>query len=80
MVEGRLIGTTLGEINQPLRSLSIENGILRLELPNWQPWGFAGAFTERRHNRRCREQLAGGLAGDLQTHVGTMTYKGEYVV
>jgi hypothetical protein len=45
-VVGQLIGTTLGEINQPLRSVSIEDGVLRFELPNWQPWAFAGALTE----------------------------------
>lgn len=43
---GHLIGTTLGEIDQPLRSVSIEDGVLRFELPNWQPWGFAGVLTE----------------------------------
>ena len=45
-VVGKLIGTTLGEINQPLRSVSIEDHVLRFELPNWQPWSFAGALTD----------------------------------
>jgi hypothetical protein len=45
-VVGRLIGTTLGEIDQPLTSVRIEDGVLRFELPNWQPWAFAGMLTE----------------------------------
>jgi hypothetical protein len=45
-VAGKLIGTSLGEINQPLGNLRIEDGVLRFELPNWQPWGFAGILTE----------------------------------
>ncbi|HEY5665942.1 MAG TPA: hypothetical protein VIV64_04410 [Gammaproteobacteria bacterium] len=44
-VAGRLIGTTLGEIGQPLRSLAYSAGVLRFELPNWQPWGFAGELA-----------------------------------
>jgi hypothetical protein len=40
---GRLIGTTLGEIDQPLSSVRYQDGVLRFELPNWQPWAFAGA-------------------------------------
>lgn len=45
-IVGRLIGTTLGEIKQPLQNLSMENDVLRFELPNWQPWDFAGVLTE----------------------------------
>ena len=41
-VVGRLIGTTLGAIDAPLRNLSYEDGLLQFELPNWQPWSFAG--------------------------------------
>ena len=44
-IVGRLIGTTLGEINQPLTSISMEEGVLRFELPNWQPWAFNGELT-----------------------------------
>jgi hypothetical protein len=43
---GQLIGTSLGEINQPLGNVSFADGVLRFELPNWQPWGFAGVLTE----------------------------------
>ncbi len=45
-VAGELVGTTLGAIGQPLRSLRIEERVLRFELPNWQPWAFAGELTE----------------------------------
>lgn len=44
-VIGKLIGTSLGEIDEPLRDVGIEDGVLRFELPNWQPWGFAGELT-----------------------------------
>jgi hypothetical protein len=45
-VVGRLIGTTLGEIDAPLRDSSYAEGVLRFELPNWQPWGFVGELSE----------------------------------
>jgi hypothetical protein len=44
-VVGTLIGTALGPIGQPLRAVSIEERTLRFELPNWQPWSFAGELT-----------------------------------
>jgi hypothetical protein len=46
VVVGRLIGTTLGAIGQPLRRVGIEGRVLRFELPNWQPWSFAGELTD----------------------------------
>ena len=46
VVVGTLIGTTLGEIGRPLRQLRIEERVLRFELPNWQPWSFAGEVTD----------------------------------
>jgi hypothetical protein len=46
VVVGRLIGTTLGEIDAPLRRVRIEDRVLRFELPNWQPWSFAGELVE----------------------------------
>jgi hypothetical protein len=46
VVVGRLIGTTLGPIGQPLRQVGIEERVLRFELPNWQPWSFAGQLTD----------------------------------
>jgi hypothetical protein len=46
VVVGKLIGTTLGEVGQPLRHVGIEERALRFELPNWQPWSFAGELAE----------------------------------
>jgi hypothetical protein len=46
VVVGKLIGTTLGEIGQPLRRVHVEERGLRFELPNWQPWSFAGELTD----------------------------------
>ncbi len=45
-VSGRLIGTSLGEIDRPLEGLEIEDDVLRFELPNWQPWRFAGELAD----------------------------------
>jgi hypothetical protein len=45
-VVGNLIGTNLGEIDEPLQSVSIADGELSFELPNWQPWRFRGLLTE----------------------------------
>jgi hypothetical protein len=45
-VVGRLVGTTLGAIGEPLRNFKIEERALRFDLPNWQPWVFAGELTE----------------------------------
>ena len=46
VVVGRLVGTTLGEIDRPLRSVAFSDGVLKFELPNWQPWSFAGELTD----------------------------------
>jgi hypothetical protein len=46
VVVGKLVGTTLGEIGQPLLRVRIEERVLRFELPNWQPWSFAGELTD----------------------------------
>jgi hypothetical protein len=45
VVAGKLLGTTLGAIGEPLRNLRIEQRQLRFDLPNWQPWVFAGELT-----------------------------------
>jgi hypothetical protein len=45
-VVGTLIGTTLGAIGLPLRSTRIDGRALTFELPNWQPWVFAGELTD----------------------------------
>ena len=42
---GSLIGTTLGTIGEPLRNVRIEGRALRFDLPNWQPWVFAGELA-----------------------------------
>ena len=43
---GSLVGTTLGAIGAPLRNVRIEERALRFDLPNWQPWVFAGELTD----------------------------------
>ncbi len=43
---GRLVGTTLGAIGQPLRNVRIEGRTVRFDLPNWQPWVFAGELAD----------------------------------
>ena len=45
-VVGTLMGTTLGEIGQPLRNVRIEERAVRFDLPNWQPWVFAGELAD----------------------------------
>jgi hypothetical protein len=45
-LSGKLIGTTVGEIDLPLQDLSFVDGVLRFEMPNWQPWAFAGVLTD----------------------------------
>jgi hypothetical protein len=42
---GKLVGTTLGAIGQPLRNVRLEGRALRFDLPNWQPWVFAGELA-----------------------------------
>lgn len=44
-VNGRLIGTSLGEIDKPLRELTIEDRVMRFTLPNTSPWSFGGEIT-----------------------------------
>ena len=46
VVVGKLIGTSLGAIGQPLRRVRVEERSLRFELPNWQPWSFAGELGD----------------------------------
>jgi hypothetical protein len=47
-IVGKLIGTTLGKIDQPLRRVRIDGNALQFELPNWQPWSFAGELAADR--------------------------------
>src|SRR5690606_17880444 len=60
-VVGRLVGTTLGQIGRPLRELRIAGRTLEFELPNWQPWVFAGALTDEGTIRGVLSSEQGGL-------------------
>jgi hypothetical protein len=42
---GKLIGTNLGAIDKPLRNLKLDGHQLTFELPNIQPWNFAGEVS-----------------------------------
>jgi hypothetical protein len=46
LVVGTLLGTTLGEIDRPLHNVRIEERAVRFDLPNWQPWVFAGELND----------------------------------
>lgn len=45
-VVGKLVGTNLGEIDKPLRRLTLNERQLAFELPNIQPWSFMGDVTD----------------------------------
>ena len=46
-VSGKLIGTTVGEIDKPLSDFMIEDGVIRFTFPNVsQSWTFAGQITD----------------------------------
>lgn len=46
-LSARLIGTNLGEIDRPLRDLTIEGRVIRFQLPNVsQSWNVAGELTD----------------------------------
>ncbi len=45
-VNGKLIGTTMGEIDAPLRDFRIEGRQINFTFPNVDPWRFAGEITE----------------------------------
>jgi hypothetical protein len=44
-VQGQLIGTNLGKINKPLRDFTMKGRQMNFELPNTQPWTFAGELS-----------------------------------
>ena len=44
-VTGKLIGTTLGAIGAPLEDMAVDGRAVLFELPNWQPWSFAGELS-----------------------------------
>jgi hypothetical protein len=60
-VNGKLIGTTLGEINKPLREFRIEGRQLDFTLPNIDPWNVSVTLTED-----------GALEGGIYSIQGTM--------
>lgn len=45
-VNGRLIGTTLGEIDRPLRSFTVEGRTVSFTLPNVDPWSVSGELGD----------------------------------
>jgi len=45
-INGRLIGSTLGEIDKPLRSLQIEDGTVSFTFPNVDPWSVSGQLSD----------------------------------
>jgi hypothetical protein len=44
-VAGKLIGTNLGKVGLPLRELTIDGRRINFELPNTQPYTFAGELS-----------------------------------
>jgi hypothetical protein len=44
-VLGKLIGTNLGKIDKPLRNFTMDGRRLNFQLPNIQPWNFAGEVS-----------------------------------
>jgi hypothetical protein len=45
-VNGRLIGTTLGEIDKPLRNFRIEDRTVAFTFPNVDPWSVSGELSD----------------------------------
>ena len=45
-INGRLIGTTLGAIDKPLRELEIDGRQISFTLPNVDPWSVAGEIAD----------------------------------
>ena len=44
-LQGKLIGTNLGKIDKPLREFTMKERRMNFELPNTQPWTFAGELA-----------------------------------
>jgi hypothetical protein len=44
-VQGKLIGTTLGKIDKPLRDFTMNGRVMNFELPNTQPWTVDGELS-----------------------------------
>ena len=60
-INGNLIGTTLGEIDKPLRDFSIEGRRMDFTFPNVDPWNASLTLTEE-----------GTLEGGIFNIQGTM--------
>ncbi len=45
-VVGKLIGTSFGKIDKPLRDFKVMDRELRFQLPNTNPWSFAGKLAD----------------------------------
>jgi len=60
-INGRLVGTTLGEIDKPLRELRVDGHEVQFTLPNIDPWNVAVTLTED-----------GSLQGGIFSIQGTM--------
>jgi len=44
-LQGKLIGTSLGKIDKPLRDFTMDGRRMNFELPNTQPWTFDGELS-----------------------------------
>lgn len=56
-INGYLIGTTLGEINKPLRNFRVEDGQVSFTFPNIDPWNGYGELSVE------NETISGGIFG-----------------
>src|SRR5690606_35854918 len=45
-VNGYLVGTTFGDINQPFRNFGIEDRLMNFTMPNINPWSFTGEILD----------------------------------
>ena len=60
-ISGRLIGTTLGEIDKPLLNLQIEDRTVSFTFPNVDPWSVSGQLSDD-----------GSISGDVFSIQGGM--------
>ncbi len=45
-INGKLIGTTLGDIDKPLRDFSIDGRVVSATFPNVDPWNLSAELTD----------------------------------
>jgi hypothetical protein len=60
-VNGRLIGTTLGEIDKPLRSFAIDGRQVSFTFPNVDPWSVSGELTDNGTIEGVVYSIQGGM-------------------